>query len=147
MNDTERDVYYLGMAAAAAKAGTCPRRQVGAVVVATNRRLSSGFNGAPSGLRDCREVGCLMVNDHCMRTVHAEVNAVLIAGSDAQGATLYSTCRPCWECSKVIINARLARVIWISREPYADVRGDEHMRADMMLNQAGITTFGYLQPW
>jgi dCMP deaminase len=142
MNERERDAYYLGLAAAAAVQATCPRRKVGAVVIATDRRMAAGFNGAPAGADECTDVGCYLVNDHCMRTVHAEVNAILILGSLAKEATLYSTTKPCFECSKVIINARIARVVWINSD-YADHRGDEWLRADLMLLDAGVETFGY----
>lgn len=140
MNETERDAYYLRIAADAAEAATCPRRKVGAVVVAANRRISMGFNGSPKGTPECTEVGCLMALNHCMRVVHAEINALIIAGSDAQGAVLYTTCPPCWECAKVIINAGVRRVVSLATD-YQDVRGD--MSAEALFAYAGVSTFSY----
>ena len=94
MNRPSWDTYFLEIAKLVASRSTCPRASVGAVIVKNNRILSTGYNGAPPGEPHCVDVGCLMVNNHCERTVHAETNAVIQAarfGISVDGATLY-----CW---------------------------------------------------
>ena len=73
------DQYFMRIAFEVAKRSTCPRAAVGAVIVRDKRILTTGYNGSPSGLPHCTEVGCLMVNDHCVRTLHAEQNAIIQA--------------------------------------------------------------------
>lgn len=93
---------------------TCPRLHVGAVVVKNRHVVATGYNGAPRGLPHCDEVGCEIVNNHCIRTVHAEANALIQAGFDrTNGATLYVTHAPCYECAKLIINAGISRVVFV----------------------------------
>ncbi|BCW96954.1 MAG: dCMP deaminase [Fimbriimonadales bacterium] len=94
---------------------TCPRRSVGAVIVLERRILATGYNGAPSGLAHCTEVGCHIVAGHCIRALHAEQNAILQAalnGVSTRGATIYVTCQPCNHCAKMIINAGIQRVVF-----------------------------------
>lgn len=102
------DSYFLMIAEVVAKRATCPRAQVGAVIVdEQNRVLSTGYNGSTPGKPHCTDVGCDMVDDHCQRTLHAEVNAVAHAarrGVRLEGSRLYihggrSICR---ECAKVL---------------------------------------------
>ena len=86
--------YYLNIAKAVSARATCPRASVGAVIVSEqNRIIATGYNGAPSGAPECRDVGCFIVEDHCKRAIHAEANAVLWmsknASEQAQGATIY----------------------------------------------------------
>lgn len=101
---------------------TCPRRQVGAVIVRDRRILATGYNGAPRGLPHCPPdgeklawpAGCL-INGHCARSLHAEQNALLQAamiGVACQGSTMYVTCQPCNACAKMIINAGIDHVIY-----------------------------------
>lgn len=127
MEKLARDAYYMGVAAAVALRGTCPRRQVGAVLVVNDRILSTGYNGAPAGSPECREVGCLMEHGHCVRTLHAEENALLEVGAAAlrlearvmfETTTLYTTTAPCHICAKMIAQCRVARVV--CGEPYQD---------------------------
>lgn len=94
MERLDWDIYFMTIAQVVASRSTCPRASVGAVIVKDNRILSTGYNGAPSGEPHCLEVGCLMINDHCERTIHAETNAVVQAakyGVNISGSTLY-----CW---------------------------------------------------
>jgi len=94
---------------------TCRRRLVGAVVVLDKRILTTGYNGAPHGLPHCTEVGCKMQDGHCIRTLHAEQNAIVqgaLNGVSLRGATLYVTCQPCNNCAKMIINAGIVRVVF-----------------------------------
>lgn len=86
------DDYFLNIAKEVSKRSTCPRASVGAVIVKDHRILSTGYNGAPPGEPHCTDVGCLMENNHCERTIHAETNAVAQAarfGVLINGATLY----------------------------------------------------------
>ncbi|KKL26258.1 hypothetical protein LCGC14_2397100 [marine sediment metagenome] len=104
------DSYFLSIAKVVSTRSTCPRASVGAVVVSEdNRILSTGYNGSPSGEPHCIDVGCDMVDDHCQRTLHAEVNAIAYAaraGVSLRGSRLYLYSDPdsygvCRECEKV----------------------------------------------
>jgi dCMP deaminase len=99
---------------------TCERRKVGAVIVAEKRILTTGYNGAPHGLPHCTDVGCKIVNGHCIRTLHAEQNAIVQAalfGISCQGASLYATCEPCYNCAKMVINAGIRKVVFEGEYP------------------------------
>lgn len=111
----------MDIAMAVSGRSTCPRRSVGAVLVADKRILATGYNGAPEGLPHCTDVGCQMVDDHCVRTLHAEQNALLQAaahGVSTQGATVYVTSEPCLHCTKMLLNARITRIVY--RDAYVD---------------------------
>jgi dCMP deaminase len=117
------DRYFMNLAVQAATRSTCPRKAVGAVIVRDRAILATGYNGSIRGLEHCSEVGCLIENDHCVRTVHAEANAILQAarhGVSIDGADIYVTASPCWVCFKLIANAGLARVLY--GEFYRDER-------------------------
>jgi len=103
----------MGIAIAAAQRSTCPRAKVGAVIVTAHDDIVGvGFNGAPIGKPHCTEVGCHVEDDHCLRTVHAELNALIRAGRLARGATIYTTCFPCRVCAQLIINAHIKRAVY-----------------------------------
>lgn len=107
------DTYFLEIAFKVRERSTCPRLQVGAVVVKDNRIKGTGYNGSPSGLAHCDDSGCMMRGNHCVRTIHAEVNALLeCSPEERKDATLYVTARPCAECSKLIINSGIKRVVY-----------------------------------
>ena len=123
------DRYFMNLAGEASTRSTCPRKSVGAVVVRDKAVLATGYNGSIRGLEHCTEVGCLMENDHCVRTVHAEANAILQAarhGVRIEGADIYVTSSPCWDCFKLIANAGIARVLY--GEFYRDERIAEYAR-------------------
>ena len=112
----------MQIAGLVATRATCPRRSVGAVIVRDRRILATGYNGAPRGLAHCPvdgekndwPMGCLKAG-HCIRSLHAEQNALLQAamiGIPCQGATMYVTCQPCNSCAKMVINAGIERVIY-----------------------------------
>jgi len=116
------DAYFMQIAHLVATRATCPRRQVGALIVRDKHILATGYNGAPSGLPHCPEggpendwpVGCMRAG-HCIRSLHAEQNALLQAakiGIACENATIYVTCQPCNNCAKMIINAGIIRVIY-----------------------------------
>lgn len=101
---------------------TCPRRSVGALLVRDKRILATGYNGAPRGIAHCPPGGpdhdwpngCMRAG-HCIRSLHAEQNALLQAamiGVPCEGATIYVTCQPCNSCAKMIINAGITHVIY-----------------------------------
>ena len=124
-----------------AKRATCLRRQVGAVLVMDKRLLATGYNGAPSGLAHCLEVGCLREQrqipsgerHELCRGLHAEQNVIIQAafhGIRIQNSTLYCTNLPCVICTKMIINAGIKEIVYESG--YAD-----HL-AQAMLEEAGI---------
>jgi dCMP deaminase len=113
------DRYFMNLAIQAATRSTCPRKHVGAVVVRDRTVLSTGYNGSMRGSEHCTDAGCLMENDHCVRTVHAEANAIAQAarhGIRLDGAQIYVTASPCFNCFKLIANSgidgrRLRRVL------------------------------------
>jgi dCMP deaminase len=127
------DRYFMNLAVRAATRSTCPRKSVGALVVRDKAILATGYNGSIRGLAHCTEVGCLMDNGHCVRTVHAEANAILQAarhGVRIEGADVYVTASPCWECFKLIANAGIGRVL------YGEFYRDEKIRR--FADEAGI---------
>ena len=117
------DEYFLDLAHAAAKRATCDRGRSGCVIVRDRQVLVTGYVGSPQGLPHCDDVGHLMkkvvhdngsVTQHCMRTVHAEQNAVCQAarlGIPLEGATLYCRMTPCRTCAMLIINCGIVRVV------------------------------------
>ena len=112
---------------------TCLRAQVGAIIVKDKRILTTGYNGAPKGLPHCLDEGCEMVDGHCVRSLHAEQNAIIQAaqhGITLAGGTIYTTHQPCHTCAKMIINAGLERVVYAGHYP------DE--RAMKYLQTAGV---------
>ncbi len=135
------DSYFIDLARMISKRSTCVRRSVGALIVKDKRILSTGYNGAPSGLPHCFEVGCLRQKlnvdpgerHELCRGLHAEQNAIIQAafhGVSINGADLYCTHLPCSICMKMIINAGITRVSYI--EGYPDELSFQ------MINESGI---------
>lgn len=117
------DRYFMNLAVQAATRSTCPRKHVGAVIVRDKAVLSTGYNGSIRGASHCDEAGCLMENGHCVRTVHAEANAIVQAarnGTALDGAEIYVTASPCFNCFKLIANAGIRAVYF--GELYRDER-------------------------
>ncbi|TAM61308.1 dCMP deaminase [bacterium] len=109
------DEYFMELARVAATRSTCPRAQVGALLARDHRVLTTGYNGAPSGCSHCIDVGCIMVDGHCKRAVHAEANTIVQAalhGVNVRGATAYCTHQPCEACSKLLISAGVVRIVF-----------------------------------
>ena len=111
------DVYFLEMAYVVAKRATCDRKHVGCVIVDERHRIvSTGYNGSPSGLPHCDDVGHELKEidgrPSCIRTLHAESNALDDAGRRADGGTIYVTVTPCHDCAKRIIQHRIKRVVY-----------------------------------
>jgi len=109
------DDYFMKIADDVALRSTCDRASVGAVLVKEKHIVSTGYNGSPAGLEHCDDVGHLMVEGHCVRTVHAEVNAIIQAavfGLATRDAVCYVTHFPCLNCTKMLINARISKLIY-----------------------------------
>lgn len=129
----ELDQYFLDIAQVVASRATCDRAHIGAVLVKDKYIISTGYNGAPHGLAHCDEVGHDMENGHCVRTTHAEQNAIIQAavhGSSTRGATLYCTHSPCKICTKIILNAHIKRLVVVQ------VYRDDSVMA--MCQEAGV---------
>jgi dCMP deaminase len=105
----------MKIAYAVSERSTCDRALVGCVLVLDKRILTTGFNGSPAGQSHCDEIGHLLVDGHCVRTIHAETNAIIQAalhGVSTKGATCYVTHLPCINCTKALINAGIARIVY-----------------------------------
>ncbi len=138
--------YFMDITRLVAKRSTCLRRAVGAVIVKDKRILSTGYNGAPSGIRHCLEVGCLREQmkvasgerHELCRGIHAEQNAIIQAafhGVTIRGATLFCTNLPCSICAKMLINAGIVQIIYL--DGYADPMSTE------LLTEAGVSMIRY----
>lgn len=117
------DDYFLGIARVVATRATCDRKHVGAVIVREKSILATGYNGSIRGLPHCDDVGHLMEEGHCIRAVHAESNAIAQAarnGTKIDGAEIYVTASPCFNCFKLIANAGIKRIVF--GEFYRDER-------------------------
>ena len=115
--------YFMNIAREVATRSTCGRKHVGAVIVREKTILSTGYNGSIKGLPHCDEVGCEMVDGHCVRTTHAEANAIVQAaknGIQINQSEIYVTASPCYDCFKLIANAGI-NVIYYD-EFYRDKR-------------------------
>ena len=115
--------YFLTIAEVAASRATCDRKHVGAVLVRDHTILATGYNGAIAGLPHCDDVGHMLEDNHCVRVLHAEANAVAQAAKNGirlEGATCYCTLSPCWSCFKLLVNAGIKAIVY--REFYRDDR-------------------------
>lgn len=134
------DIAYM-----ASTRATCPRRKVGAVLVQDRKLMGSAYNGAPSGVTDCYEGGCLLVDvleeteegivkkQHCIRTIHAEQNLILFTDrSQRIGATVYVTDEPCWTCANLLANSGIAEIVY--HRPYPK----DHEKVVRLLREKGI---------
>ncbi|HIE28446.1 TPA: dCMP deaminase family protein [Candidatus Poribacteria bacterium] len=116
--------YFMKIANLVAERSTCCRAKVGAVIVKDKNILSTGYNGSPSGLPHCTDVGCLVyksitpdgrTEENCFRTIHAEINAIAQAakhGSSINEADIYITHTPCIHCLKVLINTGIKNIYY-----------------------------------
>lgn len=119
--------YFMAIAKITSMRGTCPRAKVGAVAVKDNRIIMSAYNGSVSGGKHCTDVGCLIVNNHCIRTVHAEMNIITEcakAGISLKEATIYCTLEPCQNCLKSLISAGVSTIIF-NEEKFDDKVNEE----------------------
>jgi dCMP deaminase len=119
------DETFLRVAEVLAQRGTCSRLKVGAVLVKDTRIISTGYNGAPAGLRHCdHRDGGDMEDGHCSRAEHAERNALLLSRADARGATMYVTASPCLACARMAVTVGVKRIVYAA-DYQPDVRVDE----------------------
>ena len=105
--------YFMNIAREVATRSTCDRKSVGAVIVRGKTNLSTGYNGSIKGAEHCDDVGHEMVNDHCIRTIHAEANAIVQAakhGIRIDNSEIYVTASPCYNCFKKIANSGINKV-------------------------------------
>ncbi len=137
----ELDEYFLKIASVVAERSTCRRHHMGAIAVRDKHILSTGYNGAAAGLKDCLELGCLRdelgiksgTRQEICRAIHAEQNAIIQAalhGVSLEGATMYCTHTPCVLCAKMMVNARIKRSVSFGK--YID---DEFIQ---LFEEAGI---------
>jgi dCMP deaminase len=113
----------MRIAVEVASRATCDRKHVGAVIVRDKSILATGYNGSIRGLSHCDEDGHMMEDGHCVRTIHAEANAIIQAarnGVRIDGGAIYVTASPCWGCFKMIANAGITRIAF--GEFYRDER-------------------------
>lgn len=145
----DNDTYFMRMADLVSTRSTCLRRQVGAVVVKEKRVLTTGYNGAPKGLKHCAEVGCVRQQNNIesgtrhelCRGVHAEQNAVIQAayfGVSIKDATIYTSTYPCVMCTKIIVNAGIREVVY--KDDYVDPLSRE------ILEESGVTVRRFQSP-
>jgi dCMP deaminase len=109
------DEYFMQLAIYASSRSTCDRLHVGAVIVKDNCVLTTGYNGSITHLPHCNEVGCLIVDNHCVRTIHAEINAIDQAakyGREIKNASMYVSAFPCWNCFKTIVNSGIIEIVY-----------------------------------
>ena len=128
--------YFMVQSRILSKRSTCDRLRVGATVVRDRRIIAGGYNGSVSGDVHCEEVGCYVVDSHCIRTIHAEVNAILQCakfGVPTEDAEIYVTHFPCLQCTKTIIQAGIKKVYY--EEDYKN-----HPYAIELLEKAGVET-------
>jgi dCMP deaminase len=146
MSRPDNDTYFMRMADLVATRSTCLRRQVGAVIMKEKRVLTTGYNGAPKGLKHCAEVGCIRTQNNIesgtrhelCRGVHAEQNAVIQAayfGASIKDASIYTTNFPCVMCAKILVNAGIIEVIY--KDDYVDPLSKE------ILNESKVVVRRY----
>lgn len=132
------DEYFMEIARVISSRSTCLRRKVGAIIVLERRIISTGYNGAPSGLKHCDEVGCLRKDleipsgqrHELCRGLHAEQNAIIQAavhGVSVRGGTVYATHSPCVVCAKMLVNAGVEKIV--CQEGYPDELTSEILSA------------------
>jgi dCMP deaminase len=146
MSRPDNDTYFMRMADLVATRSTCLRRQVGAVIMKEKRVLTTGYNGAPKGLKHCAEVGCIRTQNNIesgtrhelCRGVHAEQNAVIQAayfGASIKDASIYTTNFPCVMCAKILVNAGIIEAIY--KDDYVDPLSKE------ILNESKVVVRRY----
>jgi dCMP deaminase len=151
------DEYFLKRASVVAERSTCRRHHVGAVAVRDKHIVATGYNGAPSGLKDCLELGCLRDELHIpsgqrheiCRGIHAEQNVIIQAslhGVSLEGATIYATHTPCVLCAKMLVNARIKRFVTFGRyddDSFKDLFKEAGIEIDIQKKPAA--TISYLE--
>lgn len=130
------DAYFVGIAKSVAMRSTCPRLSVGAVLVRDKHIISTGYNGSKPGEPHCCDVGCDMVNNHCVRTLHAEANAIDHCAVDTRYSTMYLTHNPCLNCFERLFKAGVRRVVFADgsyKADYSKLELNSNQMPDMIL--------------
>ena len=128
------DEYFMAQSHLLSLRSTCSRLSVGATIVKDKRIVSGGYNGSIKADEHCIDVGCKVVEGHCVRTIHAEINAILQCskfGVGTEGATIYVTHFPCLNCTKSIIQAGIKEICYAN-----DYRNNEYARE--LLEKSGV---------
>lgn len=151
------DTYFMDIAYMASTRSQCPRRHVGAVLVQGKKLLGSAYNGAPMGVADCAEAGCMLVEEfevkvlggreeiikkqRCIRTIHAEQNLLLFTDrEDREGSTVYVTDQPCWTCANMLANSGIKEIVY--HRPYPK----DSDKVKSMMEERGIV-FRHLEAY
>jgi len=130
------DQYFMAQSHLLALRSTCTRLMVGATIVRDKRIIAGGYNGSVSGSVHCIDDGCYVIDGHCVRTVHAEANAILQCakfGAPTENAEIYVTHFPCLQCSKQIIQSGIKKVYYA-----ADYKNHDY--AIQLFKEAGVET-------
>lgn len=138
------DILFLGVAKLISRRATCNRAKHGCVLVKDNDILSIGYNGSPPKTKHCTEDGCVMINNHCERCNHAEVNSICraaIKGASVNGAIAYVTGEPCLECIRVLACAKISRIVYIKDGHYKYPKEEEDLRK-LFIEQSDIKIEG-----
>lgn len=151
------DTYFMDIAFMVSTRSQCPRRQVGAVLVQGKKLLGTAYNGAPMGVPDCSEAGCMIAEEYelvrgedgveqvvkkqrCVRTIHAEQNLLLFTDrADREGSTVYVTDEPCWTCANMLANSGITEVVYCRAYP------KDSGKVRTMMAQKGIVFRGVEQ--
>ena len=121
--------YFMNIAREVATRSTCDRKHVGAVIVRGKTILATGYNGSIRGLAHCDDAGHEMENTHCVRTIHAEANAIVQSarnGVRLEDSEIYVTASPCYDCFKMIANSGINKIYF--GEFYRDQRILDHAK-------------------
>lgn len=128
------DQYFMGQSLLLSLRSTCTRLAVGATIVRDKRIIAGGYNGSVSGDVHCIDEGCYLVDNHCVRTIHAEMNAILQCakfGVKTDQAEIYVTHFPCLQCTKMIIQAGIKKIVYLK-----DYHNNDY--ALRLIEQAGV---------
>lgn len=126
--------YFMAQSVLLSLRSTCSRLEVGATIVRDKRIIAGGYNGSVSGDSHCIDEGCYVVDNHCVRTIHAEMNAILQCakfGVPTEGSEIYVTHFPCLPCAKMILQAGISKIYYLN-----DYRNNEY--ALELIKQAGV---------
>lgn len=108
--------YFMAQSVLLSLRSTCKRLEVGATIIKDKRIIAGGYNGSVSGDVHCLDEDCLMMENHCARTIHAEMNAILQCakfGIPTEGAEIYVTHFPCLQCTKMILQAGIKKIFYL----------------------------------
>ncbi|MFC0215844.1 cytidine/deoxycytidylate deaminase family protein [Paenibacillus chartarius] len=146
MQRKDWDTYFMDIAFMASTRSQCGRRHVGAVLVQGKKLLGTAYNGAPMGVPDCSEAGCMLVEEYevkktdvgeelvkkqrCVRTIHAEQNLLLFTDrEDREGSTVYVTDQPCWTCANMLANSGVTEIVFHRAYPKDSEKVEALMKA------------------